>query len=338
MLRYQRQLSFTGFTEHHQQSLQHATVLVVGVGGLAAACLPYLCGAGIGQLILVDGDKVEASNLHRQTLFREEDLGLNKAEVAVRRLSGLNSEIKITSLPFFLDENNVNQLPEEIHLVIDCTDRFHTKYMLNDFCSGKRIPFISASNYQWEGQLIILSNRREEINVRSVFPSPPSASGLACQDIGALGPILGILGSAQALEAIRILSSFEMIQDEMLYFDLRTYRVHRWAIPEVKENRESYVEPSIDLSQTEFDNKRQNGQVLVVDVRGPGEKPEAPFPCIQIPLDELEGWVSQWHPMQEIVFFCHSGIRSAHAVELLQNHSFTNVSHLRGGILRYTST
>lgn len=336
MNKYQRQLAIPGFTLDKQQQLMQSVVLVVGAGGLAATCLLHLCGAGVGTLFIADGDVVDESNLHRQVIFREEDLGRNKAECAAQRLEMLNSEVTIQSLPFFLNKENEERMPIKLQLIIDCTDRIQTKYFLNDYCSEKNIPFISASNFQWEGQLFILSNNLKNQNIRSVFPQA-SVSITNCNEAGALGPVVGMLGSAQALEAIRILTSLEVIQNELIYFDFKTYRVQRFAIPERATVDISAHEPiPIDLSNEEFDERRKDPHVIVVDVRQPEEKPLAPFSCLQIPMDELEEKLKEWNSSQEILFFCHSGIRSAHAVELLQSKGFTMVAHLRGGLIRYT--
>lgn len=336
MKKYQRQLAIPGFTLDKQQQLMESALLVVGAGGLAATCLLHLCGAGVGSLFIADGDVVEESNLHRQVIFREEDLGRNKAECAVQRLETLNSEVTLNALPFFLNKENEEQIPLNLQLIIDCTDRIQTKYFLNDYCSEKNIPFISASNFQWEGQLFILSNKMKHKNLRSVF-TQPMVSITNCDQAGALGPVLGMLGSAQALEAIRILTSLEAIENELIYFDFKTYRVQRFTIPEKATVDISAPEPfPIDLSNEEFDQRRKEPHVVVVDVRQPEEKPLAPFSCLQIPMDELEEKVKEWNPSQEILFFCHSGIRSAHAIELLQGKGFTKVAHLRGGLIRYT--
>lgn len=335
MTRYQRQLAIPDFTVEMQKRLTLSSVLVVGAGGLASGCLPYLCGAGIGQIIIADGDVVEQSNLHRQILFREEDIGKNKAECAAQHLNSLNSEVSIRSIPFFLNEGNEALIPENSQLVIDCSDRMETKYFLNDYCSARKIPFISASNFQWEGQLFILSNQYPTINIRSVFASP-AKNITTCNETGALGPILGMLGAAQALEAMRILSSCQPIIDELVYFDYKTYKVQRLSIPEVEyQGKEANL---IELSNEEFDTKLNNNEVMLVDVRQRDEKPVSPFPCMNVPINELESQLTDWNKTQEIVFFCHSGIRSAHAVELLQEKGFSRVSHLRGGLVRYSPT
>lgn len=336
MTRYQRQLAIPGFTLDKQQKLMESAVLVVGAGGLAATCLLQLCGAGIGSLLIADGDVVEESNLHRQVLFREEDLGRNKADRAAQHLVTLNSEVTIQSLPFFINKENEGRIPLHLQLIIDCTDRIQTKYFLNDYCSEKNIPFISASNFQWEGQLFILSNKMKHKNIRAVFPQA-SESITNCNETGALGPVLGMLGSAQALESIRILTSLEVIENELIYFDFKTYRVQRFAIPErATAFISAPVTFPIDLGNEEFDERRKESHVIVVDVRQRDEKPLSPFSCLQIPMDELEEKVKEWTSSQEILFFCHSGIRSAHAVEILQSKGFTKVAHLRGGLIRYT--
>ena len=169
--RYHRQEILPHIGAQGQARLRNSSVLVIGAGGLGCPCLQYLIGAGIGRIGIADGDQVEYSNLHRQTLFNEQNIGQNKATIAKQKLSAVNSQVVIDVWPENITTENVDTILSSFNLVIDCTDDFITRYIINDVCVLKHIPYIYAANYQYEGQLVVFENKHLDIQLRSLFPT-----------------------------------------------------------------------------------------------------------------------------------------------------------------------
>ena len=189
MKRYQRHIQLAEIGAKGQEKLQNAKVLVVGAGGLGCPALQYLVAAGIGKVSIVDGDQVSISNLQRQVFFAEKDLGKNKALTAKARLSQLNSEVEIQAYPEQLTLDNAEKLIYECDLVLDCTDNFVTRYLINDACIRRTSPLFMAHFYKYEGQLSAF-NYQEGPSYRCLFPKPPKKGDVPnCNEMGILGRI-----------------------------------------------------------------------------------------------------------------------------------------------------
>lgn len=345
-LRFQRQTILPNFGDEAQQKLLNSKVLVIGAGGLGCPCLQYLVSCGIGTIGIVDGDTIDLSNLQRQILFTTNDIGKNKAIVAKEKLSDIHPSTQLDSFPFFINEKNANDLISKYDVVVDCTDDFKTRYLINDVCAELSTPLIFGANYQFEGQIAVFKMDDSTINLRDIFPTPPKQA-MRCEEAGALGAVLGILGSIQALETIKLITNQkDCLNNEILYINLMKYEFLKIKISKNNTTNTNIEHLSaqagrtsnIELSVEEFKQKINNPDVQMIDVRNEIEIPKVDFNCLQIPLPILKEQTHLLNKEKEIVLFCHIGVRSLVALELLQDEfNFQQISHLKGGIMKYFS-
>ena len=220
--RYSRQLLMTEWSGEAQERLRGSRALVVGVGALGSPVATYLAAAGVGQLGIVDGDRVELSNLHRQPLHLTPDVGQPKAEVAAARLSLLNPEVLVEVYPVELTDQNAEAVVLGADVVVDCTDSLDSRYLVNDACCGQGVALVEAGVVAFEG-LVLSVRPGDSACYRCVFPSAPSTgSGPSCREAGVLGAMAGIVGSIQALEALKLLTGVgEPLIDRMVQIDGR---------------------------------------------------------------------------------------------------------------------
>ena len=209
--RYQRQILLKEFGIAGQQKLLQAKVLVIGAGGLGCPVLQYLTAAGIGCIGIVDNDVVSLSNLHRQVLYDTNDIGKSKVSVAAEKLRLVNSDTELIEYHIHLDKNNCLGIINEYDIIIDCTDNFASRYMINDACVLKAKPLVYAGVNRFEGQVAVFNVTRNEkvrtANYRDLFPVQPEQNEvLNCSEAGVLGVLPGIIGSMQASEAIKLIT------------------------------------------------------------------------------------------------------------------------------------
>jgi adenylyltransferase/sulfurtransferase len=339
-LRFHRQTILPNYGEAAQQKLLNSKVLVIGAGGLGCPCLQYLVSSGIGLIGIVDGDIIDISNLQRQILFTTNDIGKNKAVTAKEKLKDIHPSTEINSFSFFLDGKNANEIISKYDVVIDCTDDFNTRYLINDVCVELSKPLIFGANYQFEGQVAVFKMDDTKINLRDIFPTPPKQA-MRCEEAGAMGAVLGILGSVQALETIKLITQQQdYLYNEMLYLNVIKYETIKIKISKKLSDMRSPMlgNTIIDLNVEEFIEKINNPLVQLIDVRNETELPKVDFNCTQIPLPTLKENIHLLNKEKEIVLFCHAGIRSLEAAERLQDEfDFQQVSHLKGGIVKYFS-
>ena len=198
--RYSRQLVLPEWSGAAQERLRDAGVIVVGAGALGSPVLLYLAAAGVGHLGVVDSDAVELSNLHRQPLHFTPDIGLSKAGNAVVKLSALNPEVQVDSYPVRLEEMNAEAIVMGADLVVDCSDSFETRYLVNDACCAQAVPLVEAG-VLGSGGLVMSVRPGESACYRCAFPTVPT-SAPSCREAGVLGPMAGLIGSIQALESV----------------------------------------------------------------------------------------------------------------------------------------
>ena len=202
-MRYDRQIKLNEVGVSGQEKLRNARALIVGVGGLGCPAAQYLAGAGIGRIGLMDHDKVSITNLHRQILYDENDIGNSKALVAKEKLQRLNGEIELVAIEEALTIDNAEKLFLQYDLILDGTDNFETKYLINDACILAGKPWIYASIYKNEGQLSVF-NYENGPSYRCLFPKT-TQQNISCEATGVLGVVPGIIGMLQAMEALKII-------------------------------------------------------------------------------------------------------------------------------------
>ena len=360
--RYQRQIILPEFGEEGQQKLLKAKVLVVGAGGLGCPVLQYLTAAGIGTIGIVDDDVVALNNLHRQVLYSVNDIGLSKAETAMQSLRQLNPEIKIIAYNERLTVQNSLILFDAFDVIIDGTDNFSTRYMINDACVLINKPLVYGAISQFEGQVSVfnaysLREGRESVNYRDVFPNPPKEDEvLNCAEAGVLGVLPGIIGTMMANETIKLITGIgEPLTNQLLTYNALNNQVYQLALSARKETRllipkdktaflqMDYVWlcssslAGLEIDFNEFNILIEKGRFDIIDVREPHELPEVnEFLNIKIPLGQLADNISLIKS-DTVVTFCQTGKRSLQAIKILSGifGEAKKIYSLHGGIVEW---
>jgi len=226
LLRYSRQILLADIDFAGQEKLLAASVLIIGAGGLGNPAALYLAGAGVGRITIADGDTLEASNLHRQIAFRENDIGTNKAEALATQLRALNPVIQITAYPRYIDDIWLADTVPTVDMVLDCSDNFATRSQVNAACVTAKKPLISAAAIRNSGQLAVFDLRRDNAACyaclygggNSSEESPEELPEELCSESGVLGPVVGIMGTLQALQTIRLIVGLP-VADTLQLFD-----------------------------------------------------------------------------------------------------------------------
>lgn len=223
LLRYSRQIMLGDVDVLGQEQLQQAKVLIIGLGGLGSPVAMYLASAGVGQLTLVDDDIVELSNLQRQIIHDQDSLGESKVASAARRIGALNSDVKVVSVDRRLNSVQLDEWVAKSDLVLDCTDNFATRFMINKSCVSLTKPLVSGAAIRMEGQLLTIDPRIESSPCyQCLYPSAGSDE-LSCANSGVLAPVVGVIGSMQAIEAIKVITGVgESLVGRLQLFDAKT--------------------------------------------------------------------------------------------------------------------
>ncbi|MEQ8895611.1 MAG: HesA/MoeB/ThiF family protein [Roseovarius sp.] len=306
MSRYARQVAVPELGAGGQARLREARALVVGAGGLAAPVLQYLVGAGFGAIRLVDGDVVEESNLHRQTLFRMADAGRPKAEAAKEAMAGLNPECRIKPVRAVLGPGNAAALAEGVGLVLDCADSFAASYVLSDLCQAKGLPLISASVIGTEGYAGAFCGGAPSL--RAVFPDLPQRLG-SCAEDGVLGPVVGVIGAVQAQMALAVAAGMAPSPlGRVVSFDGAAHRFGGFRFDGAPEPdwRPGFIDPAAMAAED-----------YIIDLRAPAEGPLAHPMARRIAPEAMGDGGPCPAPGQRAVLCCRSGLRAWGAAERL---------------------
>lgn len=362
--RYSRHIALPELGLGGQKALKQGSALVVGAGGLGSPVSLYLAAAGVGRLGIIDFDRIDATNLQRQVLYGTSQVGAHKVDVATQRLRDLNPEIEIVPHSVQLTSANALDIIRDYDVVIDGTDNFPTRYLVNDSCVLLGKPYVYGSILRFDGQVSVFDAQRGPC-YRCLFKEPPPP-GLVpnCAEGGVLGALPGIIGSMQALEAIKLLSGAgEPLIGRLLLFDGLTMK---WRELRLKKNPACVIcgenptikglidydefcgitkddmneqEPAENISVTDLKARLDRGdRPTLLDVREPFEWDIAnlgQYGAKMIPLKELPARTGELDPDAEVIVYCRSGKRSADAANALRVAGFRRVRNMTGGILAW---
>lgn len=320
--RYSCQIALPGFGKEAQQKLSAARVLIVGIGGLGCPVAQYLAASGIGTIVLADADRVSISNLHRQILFSPSDKGRLKVEVAKERLQEQNPQIDIQAHAIRVDISNVERILRECDLVLDCSDNFETRYLLNDACVLAGKPLVYGAIYQYEGQVSVWNHLQADgsrgANYRDLFPEIDSSQIPNCTDGGVIPTLAGIIGCMQANEAIKIVAgSDEILSGKLLLFDAQSMRGRVVKIPAKSEVAITHLTGSGQTPLISAEALALEENYTLVDVREDTERELDNIGGLHIPLRELNSRIEQIPSSGKLIFYCASGKRSAEALRVV---------------------
>ncbi|MBL4671699.1 MAG: HesA/MoeB/ThiF family protein [Arenicella sp.] len=318
--RYSRQQRVGYFGEGSQLRLKGACVLIVGAGGLGSPVSLFLAGAGVGKIILVDHDVVSLSNLHRQILFQESDVNQPKVVAAKKRLRALNSELEVEVINAALSPSNAKDLVDQATVVVDAADNFLASYLLSDLCFASRTPLVTASVLTTHGYLGVFCGTvdRPAPSLRAVFASP-SKTAANCNTAGVTGPSVGIIGSYQAQEVLKvILADQSQLLGKLMTLDLWNYSQNIIDFCSADEPKQ-YAPIIANNSLAETD--------LLLDVRSQLEVEQTPFfdNALNIPNTELLQRLAELPSSKRIVCVCASGQRALGAAAILLNNGFSRI-------------
>ncbi len=353
--RYIKQILLKEVGEKGQEKISKAKVLCVGVGGLGVPASQYLVAAGIGKIGLVDFDRVDRSNLNRQVLYSESDQGELKTEVAKEKLTQLNSKVEIQTYPDLLSSQNVADVFSGYDIVIDGTDNFDTKYLINDYCTKMNTPWVFGALSQFEVRASLFWPEKgggKGNCYRCLYPEPPKEGVPNCSETGILGPVAGILGSILALETLKwILSQdsppapFELLLNKLLVMDTQTMN---FSIFKTQKNSncttcsfqnigqskmqsplEVFQTQNLELAQKELTALMQTEHLVLIDLRSPLEWKLGRIPGSLCLNDEQ---LKNIHYLgKKYVFYCGVGNSSKKLVLDIKNKGILDVYSLEGG-------
>ena len=345
--RYSRQVLLPEIGERGQELLARAKVMVVGAGGLGSSMLPYLAQAGVGTLGICDGDLVELSNLQRQCLYAEQDVGLKKALAAQKNLQKLNSTIVIQAHAQRVNAENIDELLRPFDVIVDGSDNFQTKFLLHDYCWQNHKNFISASLFKFEGQMQTFSflgpSSHERACLRCLWPKRPQDGCVGtCAQVGVLGPIAGAMGLFQASEVLKMIVGLPILPHASSWHfnfqNLQSFSSTWDKDPNCPlcsqssslnwQTLSEQEKDPIEMSWQQTQAIHTGTQVLWVDVRSLPERLERPFEALS--LDEF--MALPVNNVQKILVVCAHGIRSRRWANEIRSRGWTQCYSVTGGL------
>ncbi len=333
--RYSRHLLLPNFSSKEQENLKRSRVLIIGAGGLGNPVAQYLAAAGVGNITLMDDDIIELSNLPRQVLFAEQDLGQPKVSIMANKLRHLNSHVNIQALPIAFDQGNADELCRNHDLVIDCCDHISSKYRIDDACRRNGRPLIFGAVSRFEGQ-VALFHGTAGIGYSDVYPQSSLNGNIGnCETLGVWGASAGIIGSIMASEAMQWLAFRKSTLDgRLLQADLKNYTFHSFQLKLQPEAAHAirYHDFINEIDFAAFTALMKEPQFEVIDVREHHEHDAFHLGGRCIPLNELMMHSASPADQTTMLLYCASGIRSYQAALLLAELGYKNIITLRGGL------
>jgi adenylyltransferase/sulfurtransferase len=349
-MRYSRQIALPEIGVEGQRRLGTASILVIGAGGLGSPAATYLAAAGVGRIGLLDFDRVDESNLHRQVLFTTHDIGRLKVDAGVERLRAMNPEVEVIPHATRLTAENAFDLLQPYDIIVDGTDNFATRYLVNDACVLLGKPNIYGSVLRFEGQASVFATANGPC-YRCLHPEPPPSHLIpSCAEAGVLGVLPGIIGTIQATEAIKwVTGTGVSLAGRLLLFDAsamttRVIQLRRrcgeHARIKTLIDYEELCHPvnETDITPAQLAEKLSRKEaVVLIDVREPHEWSAGHLEAAQhIPLRQLPDRLTEIPKDQDVVMICRSGARSEHARAHLANLGYTRIRNLSGGLQRWS--
>ncbi len=357
--RFERQIALPGFGEESQRKLRQSGILVIGAGGLGCPALLYLAAAGIGRIGIADGDRVDVSNLHRQVLFSEQDLGKEKASTAALQLGKKFPDTAFIPFDEYVRTDNVATILSGFDIILDGSDNFETRYLISDACGLLGKPLVFGAVHQNEGQISVFHHPDERgmsFNYRDLHPVPPAQDQIPnCQQTGVLGVLPGTLGVMMATEAIKAITGYgKTLSGKVLYFNLLRNSFYELAMMPDPEGRKKIPGSFQELQAKDYRLKCNKGtgikwkdaieiknaapaDTVIIDVRETTEMPELIWAeCRRIPLDQLEQNFTPLSKFRRILVFCQTGGRSLEAAVML-SRVFPDkmIASIEGGIIAF---
>ena len=360
--RYARHFSLSQVGIAGQEKLKQSSVLCIGAGGLGSPSCLYLAAAGVGRIGIVDPDKVELSNLQRQILHGQSNLGESKLKSAASRIAEINPHVNVEQHECHFHADNATDIAADYDIIIDGTDNFPTRYLSNDVSFFLKKPNIYASIFRFEGQLSVFAPHLGGPCYRCMLPEPPDpASVPSCAEAGVLGVLPGVMGSLQAMEAIKILLGCGTIpMGRLIHYDALRTSFREFNLRKDPECPLCGENPSI-TSLVDYDhtcttnspeNNMENSDVIsveqlkeklndsftgtLIDVREPWEHEVANIPsAIHIPMAEIPNHITELENMgtnHELLIICKSGVRSGRVTDYLRQQGFSKVRNVVGGM------
>ena len=334
-------MALPGFSEKAQQRLQNARVLIVGAGGLGCPAAQYLAAAGIGTLAIADFDTVAVGNLHRQVLYSPADVGKKKVTVAAERLQQQNPGIRLIPHDLMVTSQNIMELIEPYDILVDGTDNFDTRYLLNDAAVLAGKPLVYGAIYQFEGQVAVWnltnSDGTKSPNYRDLFPEVNAAQIPNCAEGGVIPTLAGIIGCMQANEVIKyITGTGELLSGKLLTFDAQTLqsriiKIGTTTNTYITRLKETIITPTI--SANKLKKELTGNSVELIDVRTAAEREDFNIGGMHVPADKILGYFEHADKNIKTLLYCASGKRSGEAVKSIKNKfPGANVFSLEGGI------
>ncbi len=346
--RYKRQIILPEIGDNGQDKISNASVLVIGAGGLGSPALLYLAAAGVGHIGIIDFDIVDETNLQRQILFNVNDVGENKANAAKAHLNALNPEINIEAIDQELTDENVEELFNRFDIIIDGTDNFATKFLINDAAVKTTTPFIYGSILGFDGQVSVFNACKDSPCYRCLFPSKPTGHIPNCAEAGVIGAVAGIVGTTQAMEAIKLIvahDSFTPLSGKLWTIDLHTMENKLLSLkkdlncPVCSKDKDlimfEYTSPSCgiipEITIAQVIEEKDNS--ILIDVREQHEWDAGYIDnAVHVPLSWLmNGNLPDIPKDKSLIMYCLVGIRSNQAAQLLKKAGFKNIANMKDG-------